>query len=82
MGVHDPRKTYKVSGGREPRGCDKIGKHGRRKRGGKGVLVIRKWGEGHPSLQSVVEIFGLVVSGLFEYGHHELELVLGHDDRS
>ena len=76
MRVHDPRKTQKMSGGREPRRCDKIGKYGRRKRGGKGVLVVCKRGEGHPILQCVMEIFGLVMGNLFEHGHHEFELVL------
>lgn len=65
-----------MGGGREPRRCDKIGKHGQRKRGGKGGLVVRKWGEGRPVLQRVMEIFGPVIGNLFERGHHEFELNL------
>jgi hypothetical protein len=67
-----------MSGGREPRRCDKIGKHGWGKWGREGVLVIHERGEGHPIFQSVMEIFSLVVSNLLEYGHHQFELVLGH----
>lgn len=81
MREHNPPKTQKMGGGREPRRCDKIGKHGWGKWSREGVLVIRKWGEGHPVFQSVMEIFGLVVSDLLEYGHHQFKLVLGHRNR-
>jgi len=80
MGVNDPREPEKVSGGGEPRRCDKIGEHGRRKRSGEGVLVICKWGERHSVFQSVMEVFGLIVGDLFEHSHHEFELILGHDN--
>ena len=69
-----------MGGGGEPRRSDKIGEHGWRKGSGEGVLVIRKRGERHSILQSVMEIFRLIMSNFFEYGHHEFELVLRHDN--
>ena len=81
MWVHNPCKAQKGGGGGEPRWCNKIGEHGRRKGGGEGVLVVRKRGERHSIFQSVMEIFGLVVSNLLEYSHHEFKLVFGHNDR-
>ena len=82
MGVHDPRKAQKGSGGGEPRWRDKIGEHVRGKGGGEGVLIIYKRREGHPIFQGVVQVLGLVMSNLFEDGHNELELVFRHDNRS